>query len=263
MSDLSSILHSAQATDGAWAYTTDDSWLQGRSLFGGLQAAIAVDAMQKLQDPMPPLRTLQATLCAPISGPQVQVQTRLLRAGKNTLQCAADFIEGETLIASFVGIFGQARESALTQTAQALTPAAEQGMTFPFIPKITPAFIQHFEAELLAGHFPFTGGGGTQQQLRLSLKDADTTAGAAQVLALADFPPPLALSHFRKPVPGSTLTWMLNLVQPELARFDLQNWITDVHLEAGADGYTHQSVRLYGPDRSLVALSRQCMVVFG
>lgn len=263
MLDLSSILRSARSQDGLCVYTTDESWLQGRSLFGGLQAAIAVDAMQRLSADMPPLRTLQATLCAPISGPQVRVHARLLRAGKNTVQCAADFMDGETLIASFVGIFGHARESALEQTAPALTPAAEHGTTFPFIPNITPAFIQHFEAELLAGHFPFTGGGGSQQQLRLSLKDAQPRAGAAQVLALADFPPPLALSHFRKPVPGSTLTWMLNLVQPDLAGFDLQNWITDVHLEAGADGYTHQSVRLYGPDHSLVALSRQCMVVFG
>ena len=81
MLDLSSILRSAHSQDGLCVYTTDESWLQGRSLFGGLQAAIAVDAMQRLSADMPPLRTLQATLCAPISGPQVRVHARLLRAG--------------------------------------------------------------------------------------------------------------------------------------------------------------------------------------
>lgn len=263
MLDLSTILQSAQTVEGLREYTTDESWLQGRSLFGGLQAAMAVDAMQTLQAEMPPLRTLQATLCAPVSGPTVQVCARILRAGKNTLHCAADFKDGDTLLATFVGIFGQSRESALTETPAVLSPASDSGNAFPFIPGLTPAFIQHFDAELLAGAFPFTGGGGVEQQLRLHLKDAQAKASIAHVMALTDFPPPLALSHFRKPVPGSTLTWMLNMVQPDVQPFTLQDWITDVHLEAGADGYTHQSVRLYAPDRSLVALSRQCMVVFG
>ena len=44
-----------------------EDWLQGRTLFGGLQAAVAFAAMRSLV-PQAPLRSLQATFLAPVPG---------------------------------------------------------------------------------------------------------------------------------------------------------------------------------------------------
>ena len=41
-------------------------WLQGRSMFGGMQAALALKAMRTLVPEEFPLRTLQTTFMAPI-----------------------------------------------------------------------------------------------------------------------------------------------------------------------------------------------------
>jgi hypothetical protein len=88
-------------------------------------------------------------------------------------------------------------------------------------------------------------------------------AGEAQVLALADFIAPVALSHLKSPAPGSTLTWMVEMLAAELGSLPLEGWRVDAELIAAVDGYTSQSVMLWGPGGVPVALSRQSMVIFG
>jgi hypothetical protein len=135
-------------------------------------------------------------------------------------------------------------------------------MTFGYMPGITPAFTQHFSARWLRGGFPFSGATLPQNIVELDLKDSGP-ASEAHVLALADFMPPVALSLLKKPSPGSTLTWMVEFLTDRLTHLPLQGWRVDADLTAGADGYTSQSVMLWGPSSEPVALSRQSMVVFG
>jgi hypothetical protein len=83
------------------------------------------------------------------------------------------------------------------------------------------------------------------------------------VIAIADLIPPIALSHLRKPSPGSSLTWMLEFIADDFAHLALENWRVDAELVFAGDGYTSQSAMIWGPGGIPVALSRQSMVVFG
>jgi hypothetical protein len=65
------------------------------------------------------------------------------------------------------------------------------------------------------------------------------------------------------PTPGSPLTWMLELLRDRYDDLGLDDWRVDAELIAARDGYTNQSVMLWGPCGEPVALSRQSMVVFG
>ncbi len=236
--------------------------MQGRSLYGGVQAVLAVRAMQTLSDNLP-IRTLQATLCAPVPAGIVRIRVRRLRKGGNTRQIEARIVDGEDTVAIFVAVFGRSRDSAVAQELAAPALSQTDGLAMRHIPSLTPDFIRQFDARLLVGNFPGSGQADTSQAYRLTLHDAAGAASLAHVLVFADFPPPVGLSWLHQPRPASTMTWMLNFTGHDYADQTLENWLIDVSLDAARDGYTQQTVTLFAPDGLAVARGTQCMVVFG
>lgn len=241
--------------------TVPADWMQGRSVFGGLQAAIALGAMRALV-PEAPLRTLQATFAAPVAGGVVRAAARVLRTGKSATHVEARIMEGDATLALFVAVFGTSRPSTVSVRPHP-GPATQGGsIAFPYVPGVTPDFTQHFEVAWLRGLPPFRGDAETAHVLELRMRD-DAPATEAHVLAIADFIPPIGLSHLRAPAAGSTLTWMLELLGEPFAGLPLGGWRLDAELIAAQDGYTSQSVMVWGPGGVPVALSRQSMVIFG
>jgi len=262
MQTLSQLLADASYHDGTLEAHIDACWMQGRSAYGGIQAALAVTAMLPHSDGFP-IRTVQATLCAPIPAGPVRIQSRMLRKGGNTRQIEARILQGEETLALFVGIFGRERESVVARDFRHPEPDTDAGVEFPYIEGMTPRFLQQFESALLKGHFPGAGKPDTQHIFRLSLKDEATQASLQHVLAMADYPPPIGLSWINSFTPASTMTWMLNFTGHPFAGQNLANWIIDVQLDAAHDGYTQQTVTLFSPDGFAIARGTQCMVVFG
>jgi hypothetical protein len=115
----------------------------------------------------------------------------------------------------------------------------------------------------LRGGPPGTGSASTEAIVDLRFLDPGP-ATEAHVVAIADATPPVALSMLKTPAPGSSLTWTLEMMSDETLReLPLSGWRLDVEIVAGAGGYTSQSEMVWGPGGALVAISRQCMVVFG
>ncbi len=84
----------------------------------------------------------------------------------------------------------------------------------------------------------------------------------SHLLAIADFVPPVALSWLPHVVPGSSLTWMIELLSENFAGQPLSGWRVETDMIAARDGYISQSTLVRAPDGSPIALSRQAMVVF-
>jgi len=103
---FSELLDSMQERGGAWTASVGDDWLQGRSVFGGLQAAIALKAMRSLVPGGIPLRTLQVTFVAPVPAGTVTAQARVLRTGKSAIQVEALIVEGDAVLCVVLGVFG-------------------------------------------------------------------------------------------------------------------------------------------------------------
>jgi acyl-CoA thioesterase len=243
-------------------FQVSEDWLQGRSAFGGLQAAFGVAAMRRLLPQPLPLRTLQVTFVAPVPPGPVRARAQLLRVGKSASQVEASLWRDDARLALMVGVFGAARESRVAHAPARPHVAGDEAVLFRYREGVTPAFTQHFAARWLVGGLPFSGSGTRHTVVELDLIDAGPCSDA-HVLALADFIPPVALSLLSTPTAGSSLTWMLELFETEPARLPLTRWRVDSEMVAAQDGYTSQSNRLWGPDGQLVALSRQSMVVFG
>jgi acyl-CoA thioesterase len=238
-----------------------EDWLQGRTLFGGLQAAIGLAALRTVV-PDSPLRSLQVTFIAPVPGGKVEARARVLRSGKNATHAEARIVDGETTLASMIGVFGRARDSAIRVVP--VQPAFDAARPFEmrYREGVVPSFTQHFKARWLRGSPPYAGATERDNVIELGMRDPGP-ASEMHVLAMADFIPPIALSFLREPVAAASLTWMLELLRDDVSGLALEGWRMDAHLFAAHEGYTHQSLELWGPDGTLVALGRQTMVVFG
>jgi acyl-CoA thioesterase len=246
----------------SWQATVSEDWLQGRSAFGGLQAALALRAMRELVPPDMPLRTLQVTFLAPVPVGSVTIRAACLRQGRSAIHVEASLCDGTQVLCRLLGVFGSARPSELDFQPEQQPVAASAAQELHYVEGSMPAFTQHFRARWLRGDLPFSGGAQRQSVLQLSLRD-EGPPDETHVLAFADFIPPIALSMFDRPMPGSSLTWMIELLRDRYDDLGLDDWRVDAELLAARDGYTNQSVMLWGPEGEAVALSRQSMVVFG
>ena len=133
---------------------------------------------------------------------------------------------------------------------------------YPWIPGVTPAFTQHFMARWIVGGPPRTGITVPEAVIELAMRDQGN-ATESHVLAMADFIPPVALSHLTTPAAAASLNWMFELLVEEVDSLALEGWRIDAQMTAAHSGYINQSLVLWGPGGVPVALGRQTMVVFG
>jgi acyl-CoA thioesterase len=265
---LSEILSAMSGRDGQWRVQVPESWAQGRTLFGGLQAALALRAMREHfpDRAAMPLRTLQVVFIAPVPPGEVRIDTALLRTGKPASQVEARIYDGGQLACLAVAIFGAPRDSVIALDLPAVQPVRppEEVKEAPFFPGVMPEFLRHVEARWALGSLPFMGTRDTRIQMYTRLR-GEVAADECMVVALADIPPPLGLTFLKKPAPGSSMTWTLDFVGHDFGgeRGGEGLWLLDGELIAARDGYLSQSFTVWNPQLRAVALSRQAMVVFG
>lgn len=253
------ILEAGRAEDGKLVLDVSDDWMQGRSLFGGLQGALGLSAMRSLV-PDQPLRSLQTNFIAPLAG-TVRAEAAILRKGKNTTQVEFRLVGDLGLATVGLGIFGSELAS-IVDVKLGPPPSYEATpVAFPFVPGGAPNFLQHFHMQFLKGHPPFTGVPTTETALLLDMREEGPTT-EEHLIAFADVVPPLGLSFASAPSFGSTLSWMLEILAVPPADTPLTGWRLDSELVSAHGGYTNQSNTLWSPDGQAIALSRQCMLVF-
>lgn len=261
---LSDLVASLAAAGNTYSTQVPDSWAQGRSLFGGLQGALMLRAMRHALGSDTPLRTLQVTFMAPVAAGEVRVSAQVLRAGKSATHVEARIYERETLGAIAIGVFGVARESAVVQelACPSADKTSEKSFEQPFIPGLTPAFLQHTQVRWAHGGLPYSGTRSPSVQLYLRFRD-EPVVDEGVILGLADIIPPIGLSYLKKPAAGSSMTWTLDFLRHDWPREGGDYWRVDAELLSGREGYSSQTITLFAPDGKAVALSRQAMVVFG
>lgn len=241
-----------------------ENWSQGRSAFGGLSAAFAVTAMRKKLAQPQTIRSLMVSFIAPVAPGEVTVEAKVLRQGKNVTQCSAIVISEGQVALQAMAAFGNSREAFKpTGAGNKVLPDRDSGIAFNDNVKRLPHFLQYFDGCWVDGGIPFSGNYKPFLNMWVRHKQDVSRFPVEKLVAIADIPPPVLLSHFEKPpVPASSLTWSLEFVEaPEEL---VSEWFyLEFEVEAAANGYTQQSGKIYDELGRLVALTRQCMVYFG
>jgi acyl-CoA thioesterase len=261
--EYSAVLNSMRRDGDAWRVDVPDDWLQGRTLFGGLQLALATRAMRAVVGPGLPMRSVHATFVGPLAGSDIAVQARALRVGKTITHAQCELLQGGATGFTATAIFGGARRSSFTRDIPRprVDIDPESLPDFPPIPGITPQFVRHIQMRWAIGSPPYTGQQEPRSTIFARLRDRECTPEDA-VIALADSIPTPVLSMLHTPAPASSLNWMLEILG-DPAQLDRAGWCQiGTEVRAGADGYLSQTSVLWGPDGHALSVSHQSVAIF-
>jgi acyl-CoA thioesterase len=255
--------------DGCSTVVVPQDWLQGRTVFGGLQMALGARAMRAAlpqSSSALPLRSAQMMFVGPLlGGVPIRLQATTLRVGKSTAHARCDLGHEDGAVAStVVAVFGGPRESHFVREMP-YPPVAcspEQSNPDATHPAMVPQFLRHFDMRIAEGARPFSSH--TEPRARIYARLRDSTCGHEDaLLALADVIPTPVLSMLQTPAPASSVNWTIEILR-DPAQLDIHDWVLlDTEVRAGTAGYLSQTSVLHGLDGHAYAVSHQTVAVFG
>lgn len=248
--------------DGRRAGAISSDWMQGRAAFGGLVAAVALEAMRAEVDPERRPRALHAAFAGPVGPGEAHVRVTPLRTGRSMSHLRAEVEQDGSLRAQVTAAFGADRPSGLT-VEPAPPPALPAPDTLPALAPvegITPRFIRHFDLRFARG-LPFTGAAEPTIEGWVRLAEPPGPPHAT-ILALLDAWPCPILSLARWPFPASTVTWTTTFAAVPEAVDPTGWWGFRARAEQAAGGHVAMRGELYAPDGRLAAVEEQLVAVF-
>ncbi len=250
--------------------TIADNWAQGRTVYGGLTAALIYQCMQKTvvadkPDEARPIRYFNLSFIGPlIVKESMSIEVELLRAGRSASQLIAYVKQNDKTCVVAQACFGIDRDSKINlkdqfQHAMALPKKAK---FIPQIPKVVPRFLRHFELNIQDGRLPFMGGKKDHLHGWMRFKKAPKEFNDGHLIALIDAWPCTVLQQLKLPAPASTMNW--NLEFPQAASIvEGDQWLAYQATTAHAsDGYVYGDAHIWNEAGELMALSRQTVGVF-
>lgn len=263
MTSFTELLSAITIDDGIHRLTTPPSWMQGRTLYGGISAALCFEAVTRDFPDLPPLRSAQIAFVGP-SGGDIAMATRLLRQGKSAAFVASDLSVDGAVGTHGVFCFGSDRSSMhrLTTSMAPEVPSPEDCPTF-FPPDRYPQFIANFDLRLARGAPPVSGALEADNTVWVRHRDRHAPSTLTKLLALADAAPPAAISMLTEPAPISTMTWSLDVVSTDERGGADDGWyLCRSTADAIGDGYSCQSMSVWSANGKPLLLGRQTIAMF-
>jgi acyl-CoA thioesterase len=249
------------AFDGALRGRVADNWLQGRTLYGCMTAALCLEGALRAFAGLPPLRSAQISFVGPAEG-AIEVTAAILRQGKSVTFVNADLTGDKGLAARAVFAFGAARASMFTTHFMPPPPLPGPDEAAHFFPPGVegPGFARNFDVRLAKGGIPLTASKEHDHFLWVRHRDEMATSISALV-ALADMPPPAVFPMFPHFAPISTMTWTLNLLTDHPSTED--GWrLLESRGENAAEGYSSQDMFVWNRRGEPQIAGRQSVAIF-
>ena len=255
---LADILAQAVRTDGGLEATIPETWMQGRTAYGGLSAALALQGARAVAQDLPPLRSAQISFVGPLAG-TVQVRAERLRQGKSAAFVGVDVVgdAGLGLRATFV--FMHARPSQVDYSVATPPETVAPEAAAPAFRRTTgPHFTGNFDyrharpADVVAEPADF---------LRwVRLVEPGEVASPVALMALGDALPPAAMDLMVEKGPVSSMTWLINLLVDEPITRDGW-WLMRSTGAYARHGCSSQSMAIWNADGEPVATGMQSVAL--
>jgi len=238
-------------------------WRQGRTLYGGMTAALSLAAARNQFPDLPPFRSANINFIGPVSA-DPQFSSRLLRQGRNVTSVITDSHVEDHCVASSTFLFGALRPSSISVTLpapDAPPPEACEAFTPPGAESFVPAFFNRFETRLIAGGRPMSGHDEGYIRVWSRHKDPKSREGITSLLTIGDVLPPAAISLFKTMGPVSSVNWIFTTFT-DAPETDDGWWHLESKLSAAQGGYSSQVMRIWNSAGDLVAEGMQCVAIF-
>lgn len=260
-STLDQLTAGAMERGGNWHYSIGADWMQGRTAYGGISAALALDAVMRDHPGDAPLRTAQISFVGPVGG-DCQVTTRMLRQSKSSRFAAADLVSESGYGTNGLFTFMKGRESHIDHrhinAPDVADPDALQSV--PDHPA-RPPFTRKFDMRPQRG--PGFGHGLDKGEIVTWVRWADRPHCDPHIalLALADALPPAAMPMFKHFGPISSSTWMQHFLTDHPATQDGW-WLMVSQTRHVANGFSAQSMYIWNSARELVSVGGQGVALY-
>jgi acyl-CoA thioesterase len=260
MTPFSTLIASLSADADDYCVNPSDDWRQGRTLFGGLSAALCFAACERAVPDLPPLRAGQIAFVGPSAG-ESRLVPRIIRRGKSVTFMSCDLIAEGAVATRALFVFGGARPSSLRDVAPRAPIVPRPEECAPLFGERRPTFTQHLDQRFAGGHRPVTGADKGEMFVWVRHIDQQPTSAMAALVALGDALPPASMPRLTEPAPISTMTWSFDLMAPE--RVIHGGWyLLHSRDDAVGDGYSGQAMAMWDESGAPVLIGRQSVAVF-
>ena len=254
----------AQATNSS-TLTIPASWGQGRTVFGGISAAVLYQAIKSKVANDRPMRSFNCNFVGPLAVDEpFELQVEILREGKNATQAFGKIIQQDKVAVICQVCFAVDRQSkiAVENTERHDLPPAKKAQFIPPIPKVVPKFLKHLDLNLVEGKFPFMGSKKNHIKGWIRFSKAPEAITDAHLIALIDGYPCPVLQTLRWPAPASSMNWNIEFLHPH-DEIKPTDWLAYSSFpRQAADGYCHMESDIWDANGKLIAISRQVVGVF-
>lgn len=254
------LLAAAEPRGDGLALAVPEDWHQGRTAYGGFSSALALAAAMRVGGELPPLRSAQVSMIAPLYG-AVEVRANVLRRGRNATWVSAEILrEGEVgLTASFafmgpvdsaLHIDDRPPPAGLVPVETARDFANERG----------PVFLRnHFDVR-----FALPRGEEKRPEMCwwVRPREREGLDPMVELLLTADALPPGVMSLLAPATPVSTMQWQVNLLTPAPATRDGW-WLLRSTGDYAERGCSSQRMAIWNADGAPMLAGMQSVALFG
>ncbi|NVK36543.1 MAG: thioesterase family protein [Gammaproteobacteria bacterium] len=248
------------------AFAIDDSWAQGRSVFGGLTAALLlthIEANTGFTDRE--LRSVNVHFCGALIANEVfDLNHQVISSGKSVTHVQAMLTQAGQIKTLITCCFASERPSGIEVNANRHEnlPVLSDANKFPFIPGVIPNFIQHIDIRLNGKNFPFSGSDNQPITGWMKFEAPSDELNDSNILALIDAWPPAVLPLLKQPAPASSVTWNVEFIHPRSQLEANSALFYECEVAQAQSGLAHTEAKIYSSSGELVALSRQVVAVY-
>ncbi|HUD28139.1 MAG TPA: thioesterase family protein [Novosphingobium sp.] len=259
MQGLPEMLAGAEPLDDGFALDIPEDWLQGRTAYGGLTSAIALAAAQAIEAQLPPLRSAQLAMVAPLAG-RVEARARVLRRGRNATWIAAELTgeKGVGFTASFV--FMRGIDSVLDIDSYPLPEGmipVDEAKPVPM--GQAPAFLRnHFDVRFAV---PKALLGEADLCWWVRAREREGLDPSVECLLCGDALPTAVLPMLSFRVPISSMHWQVNMLDPAPGGDGW--WLLRTTSAFARSGGASEHILQWNGDGRIAASGMQSVAVFG
>lgn len=242
-----------------------EDWTQGRTMFGGLVAALLLQALETEVEPDRGVRSVLVHFAGPVVPGEVHIRSRTLRSGKSITHSQAELIQNGEVCTTMNGVFGGARRTGLSMKARPpqVAPQVQDVKRLPHLPGRMPNFLRHFAMYWVSTERLFSGGTSGKIAGYVAHDPSGPPYGPG-LLALMDAWPPTALTMTDAPAMASTVTWMVDFLAgpPQVPKDSAAPHFYQAETVAVADGYSSTHGQLWAPDGTPLLAAQQMIAEF-
>lgn len=243
-------------------FPAPENWKQGRTLYGGLTAAMSLHAARVLTGEIRQLRSALVSFAGP-SSDEVSATAELIRSGRTAATVRTALQSGDSAATQTLLSFSDLRDSDIRHDAAPApaneTPTDAQILRFSDVGG--PTFGENFDVAMIGGSIPMSGSDNPELLWWARHRDPAARGSELGLMCLADILAPAVLTMLRKPAPVSSMTWMVDIISDSLETED--GWyLFNAKADSARGGYSTQDMSVWNSAGELLIKGRQTVTLF-